>query len=175
MVQKIRCTHCETQKSDWCEANCNFAWQVEDKHEPAPAVVVPFKKQRKPTIIAKKVECLDDGSVYESAKALAEILGVTQTAIQNCCNHTSKSRMVHGKQYRYLGDERRVFLDITPKRGKKHVNCRQSAPVYGIFTKERYASCAEAADKIGMSKNSIYQYLAMGDNNPNKRFKYLED
>lgn len=70
------------------------------------------KKQRQwekwgnigPMSVARKVVCLDDGQVFESASAAARHYGVAKSLLISVCGKSDRNVTAAGRVFRYLGD-----------------------------------------------------------------------
>lgn len=176
MVTKIRCVHCETQKSEWCDENCHLAWMVDTVDpEPEPQEK-PERIGRLPSGKARKIECIDTGEVFESAYILAGMLGVSESSVVKCCN--GKLQTLRNNQYRFLGDTTRQLIDIeyikeTKKRRTKPTQTRPATPIYDRMLRKKFDSTKSAHERLKIGLGTIYRHLLLPDDNPMKRFEYI--
>lgn len=176
---KTRCVNClennlHPEGREWCLNNCQRAWEI-DTEPPKERTYPELRKATRdyggwPT---RSIECLDDGKVYESAKALAEILGCTESAICNCCR--GRARTVKGFQFRYVGDTTREWKPPVIKPTTSRVGHRGAYRIKDMKTKRIYKSTADAAMLLGVGKTTLYHNLALPDNHPMKRFEYVKE
>lgn len=175
-----KCVGCILSKDSWCSKHGKWGYAITDCNAPPnPKKTDTVSLEIKPAVkrayggnIASRIECIETGEMFESAKLLAELLDVSESAICNCCR--GRSITVRGKQYRYEGDMTRQLLEHARKQPQYNKRSHSTIPVYDRLTRITYKSCAEAAEKLGCGKTTIYRHLSKDYGNINKRFEYVE-
>lgn len=78
-----------------------------------------------PAARARRVICLDDGAIYDSAGSAARAHGVSQSMIIEVCNRNPRRKTAVGKVFRYVGDDHNGVseaetIHLTPFRNGKN-------------------------------------------------------
>lgn len=176
---QVRCVGCEHSKDSWCAKHHQWAYVINNCDKPVKVAIVELKYPvlapyvpREPRQKPVRIVCLDDGTEYESAKVLAELLDVSDSAVCNCC--CGRMVTLKGKQYSYIGEKARGLLEVQCKTRIPVKKRRPSIPVKDRLTNTTYDSCRLAAESIGCGMTTMYRQLTMEYDNPRKRFEYVE-
>lgn len=174
--KKLCVCHAEYRKGEWCQRWCARA---NDKSRDPEVKRYEYTDMRKPPNrelfgkVAHQIECLDTGEIYESAKILAALLDVSDSAVCNCCR--GRSITLKGMQYRYLGDTKRQWIEAEVKPRAVYKHTKKSIPILDRSTGKVYASCTEVAAELGCCKSAVYKHLTRDYGDRVKRFEYVEE
>lgn len=173
---KVKCNHCETQKSPWCKSQgCEHYGQEQPEQkksaqEKQTGIKLVLAKMGK---IPRKVICLDTNKIYDSAQIAAEEVKVVPGSIRDCCN--SKYWTAGGKRWAWADEVSIDRLEPRPEPKKRTYNI-QGTPVIHIPTKTRYESVREAAKRHALSESGVYYHLRRNAlTYPKKKFIYAGD
>ncbi len=105
-----------------------------------------------PKASAKKVVCLNDWVIYESASAAARHYNVQKSSVIEVCGRNEFRKTVKGLVFRYLGDhfdDVNEVLDASKNRNRTGYNSKKK--VIRLDDGEIYSSIKEAAKKCNVS------------------------
>lgn len=106
----------------------------------------------------KEVYCYETDTIYRSGVQAAEALGVSKSAITNCCQRKSKS-VANGLHVCYLVDK---DLMLSDDKWLNQVGNQKPLIAYNTITGEsqRFKSRKEATKALGLSDSGISNFFA---------------
>lgn len=119
-----------------------------------------------PKAMAKKVVCLDNGCIYESASAASRFYGIEKSMVSEVCQRKKTRYTAGGKVFRYFGDhyggaEEALRVKMQVKANKAVIGAKQVLCVEDNKIFSSTAECARfykvCAPSIGSVCNGKYK------------------
>ena len=147
--------------------------------------------------LPRRIICLEDNIIYNSAKDASEKTGINKSVIQKCClmydtfKYGTTTKSVKGKHYLYYDvyskmteEELKEYLEWTKiksfhSKDGRHTSCKS---IICINNKIIYRAIADAAKKLSLSSGGLtdcckgkYKSCGVSENNEPLHWMYLED